>query len=171
LYVHVYTVNGGIRMVVCTCIITSEWENPYSCMYMYTQWMELYGFPHSLFIHVHTTIRILPFSVYACTYNYTDSPFTVYTCTYNYTDPPFTVFICTYNYTDPPFTVYTCTYNWLYVHVYTVNEGIRIVVYTCINSKWENPYSCMYMYKQWMGESVWLYVHVYTVPDLPTCGP
>jgi hypothetical protein len=118
LYVHVYTVNGGIRIVVCTCI-NSEWG------------IRIVACPHSLFIHVHTTMRIPPFTVYACTYNYTDSLIhCVYMC----------IQLCGFLHSlsihvhatiqIPSFTVYICTYN------HTVNGGIRIVVCTCINSEW-----------------------------------
>jgi hypothetical protein len=138
-------------------------------------YIQLYGFLHSLCIHVHTTIRIPSFTVYTCTYNYTDSlihclymyiqlcgfplslsihvhatiqipSFTVYICTYNHKDSSFTVCTCACNYTDSPFTVYTCTYSYT-----------------------DSPIHCLYMYIQLYGFSHSLFIHVYTTMRIVAC--
>jgi hypothetical protein len=138
LHAHVYTVNGEIPY--------SYTDSPIHCLYMYIQ---LYGFHHSLFIHGHTTIRILPFSVYTCIYNYADSPIH-----------------CLYMYIQ----LYGFPSVYLYVHVYTVNGGIRIVVCLCINSEWgiRIVVHCVYMYIQPYGFPHSLCIHVHTTIQIPS---
>jgi hypothetical protein len=129
LHAHVYTVNEGIRTVVCTCI-NSEWEiRIVECTCIHSA--------HSLSIHVNTTMRIPPFTVYTCTCNYADSPIH---CLYMYMQLyrfPHSLFIYVHTIIRIPHS--------LCIHVHAT---IRIVVCTYINSEWGYPYSCMYMYKQ-----------------------
>jgi hypothetical protein len=139
--VYMYTQPYGYPHSLCIHVTykDSEWGNPHSCIYMYKQWM---GESAWLYVHVYTVNEGIRIVVYTCIHSVWGIR-----CTYNYTDSPIH---CLYMY------IQLCGFpHSLSIHVHTT---IRIppspFIQSCIHREWENPNSCMYMYKQWMGESV-----------------